>query len=235
MWILFLKATCSPRSLQNLYIVATAEGTQIRGNVLLSLLNRTPADCRGSERCTKLGRAESSTSLPVITHKGVMQLLTLTKFSGLWQTRLRTCFRGWTENTGQNQRCIYFNWQRQQLMHNSNRAQLTKMPSGGQQLSMQPRFPTEYFSFQLLFLFQPCHACHNQTIKQLVPEVFMTKISTWGGFIYAIHNIHYLFIAITQLIVYAILPVQGAESAQIPVFCPIPTIYAFHSAWSVKC
>lgn len=41
--------------------------------------------------------------------------------------------------------------------------------------------------------------------------------------------------AITQLVVNAILPVQGAESAQIPVFCPIPTISAFHSAWSVKC
>lgn len=188
----FLKASCSPRSLQNLYIVAMAEGTQITSRVLLSLLNRTPVDCGDSERCTKLGRAESSTSLPVITHKGVMQLLTLTKFSGLWQTGLRTCSRGWPENTGQNQRWIYFNWQRQQLMHNSSRAQLTKMPFGEQQLSLQPRFPAEYLVLSH-FLFQPCLACHNQAIKQLVPEVFIAKISIWeGGCIYAIHNIHVL-------------------------------------------
>lgn len=163
----FLKATCSPRSLQNLYIVAMAEGTQIRGKVLLSLLNRTPPDCGDSERCTKLGRAESSTSLPVITHKGVMQLLTLTKFSGLWQTGLRTCSRGWAENTGQNQRCIYLNWQRQQLMHNSSRVQLTKMPFGRQQLTMQPRFPAEYFSFQSLFCFS------------LVLLVTIRQLSNW--------------------------------------------------------
>lgn len=33
----FLKATCYPRSLQNLYIVANAEGTRITGSILLSL------------------------------------------------------------------------------------------------------------------------------------------------------------------------------------------------------
>lgn len=232
----FLEATCSSRSLQNLYIAVTAEGTRIRGNVLLSLLNRTPADCGGSERCTKLGRAESSTSLPVITHKGVMQLLTLTKFSGLWQTRLRTCSRGWTENAGQNQRCIYFNWQRQQLTHNSSRAQLTKMPFEGHQLSMQPLFQHNTLVFSYFYLLQPCFACHNQAVKQLVPEVFIAKISTWeGGCIYAIHNIHCLLTAIIQFIVNAILPVQGVENAQIPVFHPSPTISAFHSAWSVKC
>lgn len=41
--------------------------------------------------------------------------------------------------------------------------------------------------------------------------------------------------SITQLLVNATLSVQRAESAQIPIFCPIPTISAFHSAWSVKC
>lgn len=144
-----------------------AEDTQITSRVLLSLLNRTPVDCGDSERCTKLGRAESSTSLPVITHKGVMQLLTLTKFSGLWQTGLRTCSRGWPENTGQNQRWFYFNWQRQQLMHNSSRAQLTKMPFGEQQLSMQLCFPAEYFGSQSLFCFS------------LVLLVTIRQLSNW--------------------------------------------------------
>lgn len=93
--------------------------------------------------------AESSTSLPVITHKGVTQLLTLTKFSGLWQTRLRICFRGWAENTGQNQRCIYSNWHGRELIDNSSKAQLMNK----QQLSMQPSLPAEYFSFQSLCCF----------------------------------------------------------------------------------
>lgn len=79
-----------------------------------------------------------------------MQLLTLTKFSGLWQTRLRTCLRGWTKNIGQNQRCIYLNWHGQQLMYTSSKAQLMSMPFGRQQLSMQPSFLAEYFNFQSL-------------------------------------------------------------------------------------
>lgn len=41
--------------------------------------------------------------------------------------------------------------------------------------------------------------------------------------------------AITQLPGNAILPVQRAGSTQIPIFCPIPTISTFLSAWSVKC
>lgn len=52
-------------------------------------------------------------------------------------------------------------------MHNSSRVQLTKMPFGRQQLTMQPRFPAEYFSFQSLFCFS------------LVLLVTIRQLSNW--------------------------------------------------------
>lgn len=63
----------------------------------------------------------------------------------------------------------------------------------GSNFQCSPVFQQNTLVFSHFFLFQPCLACHNQAIKQLVLEGFIAKISIWeGDCIYAIHNIRVL-------------------------------------------
>lgn len=112
------------------------------------LLSITLPNC-GDFRDAQNKVAESSTSLPVITHKGVMQLLALTKFSGLWQTSIWTRLKGWTKNTDPNQRYADLNYHGQ-TTYNSSNAQLMSSPLWRLQCPMQPRFLAECFYFQSL-------------------------------------------------------------------------------------